>query len=53
MKGWQLFTPEHVASFFSTLARNAAKKRPDKRPDLVSVHAYERRWPGTALPWLP
>jgi murein DD-endopeptidase MepM/ murein hydrolase activator NlpD len=49
MKSWQVFTPDDVAPFLQALRRNAAKKRPARRPDLVSVRAYERSWPGTSL----
>jgi len=49
MKTWQIFTPHDVAPFLSSLTRNAAKKRPGKRPDFVAVRGYERRWPGSAL----
>jgi murein DD-endopeptidase MepM/ murein hydrolase activator NlpD len=49
MKAWQIFTPNDVAPFLSALTRNAAKKRPAKRSEFVSVSAYERRWPGTSL----
>jgi murein DD-endopeptidase MepM/ murein hydrolase activator NlpD len=49
MKSWQVFTPDDVAPFLQALRRNAAKKRPPRRPDLIPVRAYERRWSGTSL----
>jgi murein DD-endopeptidase MepM/ murein hydrolase activator NlpD len=49
MKTWQIFTPDDVAPFLSALTRNAAQKRPARRPDFVPVRAHERRWPGTSL----
>jgi murein DD-endopeptidase MepM/ murein hydrolase activator NlpD len=48
MKSWQVFTPDDVAPFLQAMRRNAAKK-PARRPDLVQVRGYERRWPGTSL----
>ena len=49
MKTWQVFTPNHIASFLPAPTRNATKKRPEKRHDLVPVSAHQRRWPGAAL----
>lgn len=49
MKTWQVFTPNDIAPFLPALTRNAAKKRPAKPREFVSVRAYDRRWPGTAL----
>ncbi len=57
MRAWQIFTPDDVAPMLASLTRNASKKRSgkrgDKRPELVSVRGYERRWPHTSLEWLP
>jgi len=50
MRTWQIFTPDDVAPMLASLTRNAAKKRPDKRSELVQVRRHERSWPGTALP---
>jgi hypothetical protein len=44
MKSWQVLTPDDIAPFLSSQARNAAN-----RSDLVRVRSYERAWPGTAL----
>jgi hypothetical protein len=49
MKIWQVFTSDDVSPFLRAMPRNAAKKRPARQPDFVSVRAYERRWPGSSL----
>jgi murein DD-endopeptidase MepM/ murein hydrolase activator NlpD len=43
MGAWQVFTPSDLAPFFPSL-RNARRDGP--RPDLVSVVAHHRAWPG-------
>lgn len=49
MKSWQVFTPNDLAPFLSSLTRNAPRRSSGKRPDFVHVTDHERRWPGTAL----